>query len=70
MEKKKISKAEVDQELKNVKEICKQLKKTLKVRTKSQLIEIIIAYSSDLQEMQNVAKQLFEENKALKEGVE
>ena len=69
MEKKKYSKKEYEAELKKTQEICKQLKKNLKLRTKSQLIEIIIAYSSDLQEMQNAARQLFEENKALKESL-
>ena len=38
----------------------------MKPRTKSQLIDIIIAYSSDLTDMQNAAKVLLEENKELK----
>lgn len=61
-----MTKDEYKQELEKVKEITKQLKKSLKVHSKSKLIEIIIAYASDLQEMQNVARQLHEELKAIK----
>ena len=63
-----MDKAIQEKEIEKVKEICRVLKKTLKLRSKSQLISIIIAYASDLQEMQNAAQQLLEENKALKDG--
>lgn len=42
------------------------LKKLLKVKSKSELIEIIWTYGIQLQEMQRVAQMLFEENKELK----
>ena len=52
--------------LEESKEICRKLKKVLKLRSKSQLIDIVISYGSDLREMQAALKQLHEENKSLK----
>ena len=61
-----MNKQEYEAELAKTKEICQKVKKNLKMRTKAQLIEIIIAYASDLQDLQGAAQQLFEENKTLK----
>ncbi len=61
-----MEKEEYEKELAKAKEIARELKRNLKMRSKSQLIEIIIAYASDLTEMQAVARQLLEENKELK----
>lgn len=52
--------------LEQSKEVCRQLKKVLKLRSKSELITIVINYASDLQECQEMLKQLYEENKSLK----
>jgi hypothetical protein len=57
---------EKKQALKDVKEQAQYLKKRLKMMSKSQLITLVINYASDLQEMQQVAQMLFEENKELK----
>lgn len=59
-------KAEYEAALAHSKQIAQQLKRRLKLMSKSQLIQIIITYASDLQEMQGVSRQLFEENQALK----
>lgn len=48
------------------KEFSKRLKKTLKMRSKSQLIDVIIHYASELEELRFVSKLLLEENKELK----
>ena len=53
--------------LDHAKEVYKHIKKKLKAQSKSDLINLIVKYSSDLQELQNVSQQLFEENKTLKE---
>ena len=62
-------KDEEKKELEKVREICRQLKKSLKLRSKSQLIELVIAYTSDLQQLQEVSRQLHEEVKELRELV-
>ena len=48
-----------------VKEAFRAMKKTLKTRSKSQLIDVIWQYASNLQEMQEVAKALLNDNKEL-----
>jgi len=47
-------------------QLRKLLKKTLKPRSKSELIDIIIKYGVDLQKQIELNKVLYEENKALK----
>jgi len=59
------TKEEYEAELAKVKEITRQLKKSLKQHSKSKLIEIIIAYASDLQELQQMAQLLLEDNKQM-----
>lgn len=60
---KSVEQEEVEQ---SVDEHYRAMKKLLKVRTKSQLIEIIWSYGMNLREMQEVAKILLEENTELK----
>lgn len=60
---------DMDAALQEAKEIAKALKRSLKIHSKSKLIEIIITYASDFQEMQQLAKHLHEENKKLKEQI-
>lgn len=62
------SKENYEAALESSKELYKHLKKTLKMRSKSQLVHIIVTYSDQLTEMQNIAQQLLEENKLLKES--
>jgi len=57
---------EYKEALEQSKEIYRQLKKVLKLRSKSDLIKIVVQYASDLQECQAMLKQLYEENKKLK----
>jgi len=45
------------------------MKKSLKVRSKSQLIQLIVKYASDLQETMELNKFLHEENQRL-QGLE
>lgn len=51
---------------KEVQEAFNGMKRLLKSRSKSELIEIIWNYGANLQEMQRVAQILLEENKELK----
>lgn len=48
------------------KEQYRRLKKILKGKPKAELIKLVVTYASDLREMQEIAKQLLEENKKLK----
>lgn len=48
------------------KEAYRVLKKSLKFRSKAQLIDLVIAYASDLQQQQYINQILLEENKLLK----
>jgi len=59
--KKKKSNVEAD-----IESAYRQMKKILKVRTKSDLIEIIWTYGVQLREMQHALQVLLEENKELK----
>ncbi len=52
--------------LEHSKKVYRGLKKVLKLRSKGQLIDIVINYASDLQELQGICQQLLEENKELK----
>ena len=63
-------KKEFEEALESSKEIFRQLKKVLKLRSKSQLIGIVITYSDQLTEMQGMLKQLHEENKELKDQLQ
>ena len=49
-----------------VKKAFNEMKKLLKPRSKHELIELIWTYGAQLQEMQQVAQMLLEENKQLK----
>ena len=51
------------------KEAFKELKRTLKARSKTELIELIWHYGIQLQQMQHISQILLEENKELK-GIE
>jgi len=42
------------------------IKKLLKLRTKSELINLVWNYSVQITDLQNISKQLLEENKTLK----
>ena len=42
------------------------IKKLLKLRTKTELIELVWNYSVQITDLQNISKQLLEENKTLK----
>lgn len=48
------------------KEQYRRLKKILKGKSKSELINLVVTYASDLQEVRGMAQQLLEENKKLK----
>jgi len=52
--------------LDQAKETYRVLKKSLKMKSKSQLIQLIAKYASDLQEVQELNKFLYEENLELK----
>jgi len=60
------SKEEYKKALAQAKEIYRVLKKSLKTKSKSQLIQLIAKYASDLQEVQELNKFLYEENLELK----
>ena len=53
---------------KEMKKAFQEMKKILKLRSKGELIELVWTYGVQLQEMQRVAQQLFEENQKLKES--
>ena len=55
-----------EEAIKESKEACRQLKKVLKLRSKSELINLVIAYGSDLREQQMLNRVLLEENNILK----
>lgn len=62
------NKEDYQKALTQAKEMYRCLKKSLKTRSKSQLIQIIAKYASDLQELQELNKFLYEENKQLQES--
>ena len=57
---------QLNKEIAKAREAARVLKKKLKLHSKSNLIHIILEQTSRLQEMQQAARQLFEENKRLK----
>ena len=57
---------EVKKEQKNVKQQYNQIKKLLKSRSKTELIELVWTYGVELNSMQHAAQILLEENKQLK----
>lgn len=61
--KKSAKRIKADEEVDNA---YKAMKKLLKMRTKSELIEIVWSYGVQLREFQEVCKQLLEENESLK----
>lgn len=56
----------LDEALKLAQSQFKQLKKRLKIHSKSELIALIAKYASDAEELRHIAKLLLEENKQLK----
>lgn len=63
---KKAKDMKLEEEVAKAREIARQIKKRLKVHSKSELIHIIIDQASRVQELQQACKQLLAENKKLK----
>ena len=55
------------QNMENGKEVLRYLKKRLKSSTKSELITMMVVQGNNFSELQNVCKELYEENKQLKQ---